>query len=318
MTSLQIYGLSLTSDQPLVTPLLGSLEATTAPDLDICFHPAGPSPFAGQPAEVLYRSPLRTEDSASVSTLSRVDGSPVLSCAGVGDFHLPPGKIEIFPLPEASPAWIELRLLGAVLPFVLESRGVPTLHAATLEHQGSAIGLVSANGGGKTSLAASGLTAGASLLADDLLALYGADGRFLAAPGFPQMRMWPETARHFLPGADLEDFLPGMDKRRVPVGPPGLGRFRRHSTPLAGIYLVDRQPPGSGIEIEPLRPAAALMQLVRHSFTPYVVEALGWQKRRLETFSRLLETVPVKSLRYPGGLDRLPEVVRHLFDDLEA
>ena len=319
MTPRQLYGLSFTTDQPFATPLSGRLEATgDPPDLHICGSPAGPSPLADQPGELLYQSPLQTEDSESVSTLSRIDGSPVLSFTGVGDFYLPPGRIEIYPLPEVALPWIELRLLGAVLPFVLESREVPTLHAATLEHRGVAVGLVSVNGGGKTSLAAAGLAAGASLLADDLLALYFEDGRFLAAPGFPQMRMWPESASHFPPGAELERFLPGMDKRRVPIGPSGLGRFCPHPKPLAGIYLVERQPPGSKIEIERLRPALALMQLVRHSFTPYVVEALGWQERRIEVFGRLLENVPVKILRYPTGLDRLPEVASRLFTDLEA
>lgn len=317
MKSFRLHGLTLTSDFPFVTPLP---ESSLPGELALRCHPPARSPFTDLRGSPLYRSPLQTNTAESVSSLYRVDGSPLLYFAGVGDFHCPPGRIEVYPLPGCADVWLELRLLGAVLPFLLESRGTPTLHASAIEVGGRCLAFLSGNGGGKTSLAAAGLAAGASLLTDDLLAIHSVNGRCIGQPGFPQMRMWPQLADHFLPDiGHLEPVLPELDKRRVPIGPGGLGRFQSRPQTLAGLYLAERRAEtGGGIHIEPVGPARALMQLVRHSFTPYVVEALGWQKRRLTSFERMLDTVPVKTLSYPSGFEHLPGVVERVLVDLYA
>jgi hypothetical protein len=61
-----------------------------------------------------------------------------------------------------------------------------------------------------------------------------------------------------------------------------------------------------------------MLELVRHSFSPYIVEGVGWQPRRLDLFARLLRGVAVRSLVYPSGLERLPEVARAVLEDLDS
>jgi hypothetical protein len=58
-----------------------------------------------------------------------------------------------------------------------------------------------------------------------------------------------------------------------------------------------------------------LIELVRHSFSPHLVQAAGLQPRRLDLFARLVMQVPVRRLRYPSGFERLPEVVERLLKD---
>jgi hypothetical protein len=50
------------------------------------------------------------------------------------------------------------------------------------------------------------------------------------------------------------------------------------------------------------------MELLHHSFIPHAVQALGWQRHRLPSFAQLLQTVPLRRLRYPSGFEHLPRV----------
>src|SRR4029079_18012800 len=95
---------------------------------------------------------------------------------------------------------------------------------------------------------------------------------------------------------DLPIVHPDYTKRRGPVR-----RFSRSSRPLTAIYLPARQE-GGEIRIEPVPPGAALLEIVRHSFSPYLVEAVGWQPRRLEVFSRLVKAVPVRRPVHSSGV----------------
>ena len=67
-----------------------------------------------------------------------------------------------------------------------------------------------------------------------------------------------------------------------------------------------------GVEIQPVSRSEALIELVRHSFSPRLVEAAGLQPSRLDRLSRLVRQVPVRRLSYTSGFERLPEVAEAL------
>ena len=195
------------------------------------------------------------------------------------------------------------------------------LHASAVDAGGRAVLFLAANRGGKSTLAAASMAAGHALLSDDIVALEASPERFVARPSYPEMRMWPETAKRLL--VDWESLAPVhqmFDKLRVPVGSGGFGRFGHQNLPVACIYVPDRQEdehPGR-IEIQPLRHRRALIELVRCSFSPHLVQAAGLQPGRLDTFARLVREVPVRRLSYPSGIDRLSEVTTAVFADLEG
>jgi hypothetical protein len=201
---------------------------------------------------------------------------------------------------------MELRLLGPVLSYWLERLGIPVLHAAAVRTDAGAAGLLAPSGGGKSSLAAALLQAGAPLLTDDILPVEESGGTFLARPGLPQMRMEPDSARHFLGTIDgLAAVSPDDSKLHVPVA-----AFCGTAIPLAGLYLVERRP--GPLEILPLSRREAVVELVRHSFSPYLVEAVGLQPRRLDLFVRLVRQVPVHRLFCPAGFEHLPQAAEAL------
>lgn len=301
MRTHRLYGLTLASDFPFAHRLA---EGHGAPDLTFCqvLRPA----VLEDRGSRLYSSPWHDESGESLAHLDRFPGADVLRFPGTADFYLEPGRIRVHLLDPGGRDLMELRLLGPVLSYWLERLGIPALHAAAVRTGAGAVGFLTHSGGGKSSLAAALVQAGASLLTDDILPVEEVDGTFLGRPGFPQMRLEPDTARRFLGSTDgLAAVSPDDSKLHVPVA-----AFCDATIPLAGLYLVERRP--GPPEVLPLPRRQAVIELVRHSFSPYLVEAAGLQPRRLDLFARLVGEVPVRRLCCPHGLERLPEVAEIL------
>ncbi len=319
MNKHRIFGLTLASDFDFATKLAPGSGAPT-----LTFNRTSSAPVAGGWEDVVpaYASPYRTSAGESRVCLYRSEGLDVLRFAGLADFYLWPDHIVCHAAPEVADALLEICFLGAVLSFWLECQGVPTLHASAVVSRGRAVAFLSSNKGGKTSLAAALLPAGCSLLTDDILALERRGDVFVGRPGYPQMRMWPEEASHFLGGfAGLESVHPELNKLRVPVGDGWLGEFCADSQPLSRIYIPSRRSGkevGDRVEVQRLPPAAALIELVRNSFTGRIVEGLGQQERRLGFFADLVVRVPVCRLVYPSGLRLLPVVGEAVLRDVQA
>lgn len=299
MRTHRLYGLDLASDFPFAHRLA---EGRGAPDLTF-FLEASPVPLPPGAGRRLYSSPWRDEDGESVAHLDRFPGAEVLRFPGTADFHLEPGSIRAHLLDPDRPDLMELRLLGPVLSYWLERLGIPALHASAVRIGSGAVGFLARSGGGKSSLAAALLQAGAPLLTDDVLPVEEREGTFLARPGYPQMRLEPDTAGRLGPTAGLAAISPDDSKLHVPVD-----SFCDTAIPLSALYVVERRP--GPPEILPLSRRDAVRELVRHSFSPYLVEAAGLQPRRLDLFARLVRQIPVRRLCCPEGLDRLERNVK--------
>jgi len=306
MRSHRLFGINLTSDFPFSFHLAaGSAPADTT--FSVCPDPpAVPT--------------VPATDGESVSHLYRALGFDVLREPRMLDFYFWPDRITCHLLDPRYRFLIELRLLGPVLAHWLENRGIPALHASAVAVKGSTAAFLSTHGAGKTGLAAALMQTGCALLTDDLLPIEEQEGTFLGRSGYPQMRMWPDEAVHFLGSCEgLPLVHPELSKRRIPVGPDGFGTFHGSPLPLACLYMPERLPDRNApVQVREIPRSEALIELVRHSFSPYLVEAAGLQPFRFDFFARLVREVPVRRLCYPGGFDRLPEVAEAVLRDLEC
>jgi len=176
------------------------------------------------------------------------------------------------------------------------------------------------SGHGKSTLATAFLRAGHALLTDDILPVEERQGAFWGLPGQPQIKLWPDQVELLIGRqAKLRPVVPDLAKLLVPLGINGYGSFCDSSQPLRCIYLPCRTNPqenNSKVEITPLRPVEAMIELVRFTFIPNITEGLGWQGRRLDFFSRLVEKVPVRRLSYPNGFEQLQQVTEVILQDL--
>ncbi len=317
MNIYHLFGLTLASDYAFANPLLAGNGA-----VDVTFTCCARAPLVlDRQTSPAYTSPHRTDEGKSAACLYRLEECDVLCFAGLADFYLWPRDIVCHPVDPVGKPLIEIYLLGTVLAFWLERQDIPALHASAVVAGQYALAFLSNNKGGKSSLAAALMQAGCHLLTDDLLPVELRDGVLFGRPGYPAMRMWPDEAQHFWGDYEHLDLVhPDLDKRRVPVGPDRLGAFCDAPRPLACIYLPQRRDPaqwGAGIDIIPLSLREAIIELVRHSFLPRIVQALGWQSSRLDFFARLLKQAPMRRLLYPSGFQYLPAVRQAILDDVE-
>jgi hypothetical protein len=204
-------------------------------------------------------------------------------------------------------------LLGPILGFILRLRGFTALHASAAVIGGAAVAFVGPGGSGKSTLAAALARAGYPILSDDVTALAEAEGRFQAIPGYPQIRLWPDSVKR-LYGAD--DALPKLvpasdwwDKRYLDLGQTGL-RFQRQPVPLACVCLLE--PPDAAVRMARIKPVPPLEALPRLIPNTYVNYALNREMRaaEFETLGRLLQKVTVKELTLgtaPEGLAKIGE-----------
>lgn len=313
-----LYGLNLASDFPFATQLT---EGDGKPDLTFRLVDMPPATGWDKGTPAFASSPELDGVEESLVYVYRHGDYDVLRCTDIADYYLWSNSIVCHLLNPIYEYLVEIHLLGIAFSLWLELRGVPALHASAIAVEGQAIVFLGANKGGKSTLAASLVQAGYPLLTDDVLPVDNLGGTYVGRPGYPQMRMWPDQAVHFLGRYENLGLVhPAYSKRRVPIGVKGgMGTFRDEPAPLACLYLPERRQPGeseNGIEVDTVPRTEALMALIGRSFLPHTVEGLGLQPRRLNFFASLLAKVPVRRFVYPEGYDRLPEVRRALLDDL--
>jgi len=311
-----IYGLTLVSDFSFASRLLAG---SGPPDVTFTCAVAPPISGDGPPPAPVYVSRFRTARGESNCSFHRCAGFDLLRFPDVADFYFVADRILGRPVDPDDLGSVEIHLLGTVLSCWLERAGVPCLHASATVAGGGAVGFLTFNGGGKSTLAAALAEVGCPILTDDVLAVR-MDGT-LAQPAYPQVRLWPSEAAHFLgPDSRFPRVDPRIPKMRVPMGPGGLGSFAAAEAPLRCIYVPERRPPGeggNGIDIQPIRPRDAVIELLRHSFIGPLAEAACGRERRLDQLARLAARVPLRRLIYPDGLEHLPHVVETVLADLE-
>lgn len=319
MTLHWVFGLTLSTDWPFANRLL---PGAGEPDLTFACVEQAPRTLDCARLSPLYSSPFRTEGGESVLHVYRIEEGDLLHFPGVADFYVKPALVLCHLLNPEYRHLVEVHLLGTVLSFWLERKGIRALHCSAVVAEDCAVGFLYSNRGGKSTLAVTLLQAGHPLLADDILAVRESEGTFFGEPGYPQMRLWPEEAQHFLGHVDdLPLVHPRLTKRRVPVGREGLGSFCGEAKLLGCIYVPERRPVGEDgdeVEIAPLPPGEALMELVRNSFAARIVAAMGWQGERFDSLARMVRQTPIRRLSYPSGFERLPSVREAILADLRA
>ena len=309
-----VYGLVLTTPHRFANHVV----ETSAP-ADLWVRPVDAPPIAPgwQDLAPAYRSDLMIDDHQHFLDLIVAPDATVFHYSEVVDFFVLADGIAYQVHDAAYDFMVELNLLGNVLSFWLERAGSPVLHAGGVVVDEHVIGFLGDRGTGKTSLAATMIARGYPLATDDRLALTSAPSGYLARPGYPQMRMWPEQARHFLGHDRLERVKRTMPKLRVPVGPGGLGSFDGAVRPLAALYAPQRHD-GDDVTFQNLSHGPALFHLVRHSCLVGIGEAAGMATRRFTILGDVVTRVPVRVVRYPNGLHLLPEIVERIADDARS
>lgn len=244
------------------------------------------------------------------------DHEILLHCPGVGTFHIIDGKeIVVDAVPGAEVAAIRLLLLGPAIALLLHQRGALVLHASAIGYAGAVVGFAGGSGAGKSTLAAALHLRGHPFFSDDLIVIDPSADPVAAWPAFPQSKLWPDTVIALgLTPARLDTIRRGSEKRVRPMTPDHSRSRSRSPLPLRCLYVLER---GDALWVEPLAPAAAMIELVRHSYAPRSLHPTSGPGRFV-ALGRVARGIPVRRLRYQASLTKLPEVVRAVESDLDS
>lgn len=199
--------------------------------------------------------------------------------------HIDPAAklLRCAPADPQSPAWQRI-LLDTALVTASLIRGLDALHAAAVSRGGSCVALVGARGAGKTSIALEALRGGATLVADDVVAIARGPGAEIVAHVAPPLANLPATMSVTGIGEVLHDFGEELWVRveRVADGPQA----------LTAVVVIDRDENHRRARLEPLpEPAVALLSHALHSGADR-----DRRERRFALLADLAERVPAMRL----------------------
>ncbi len=216
------------------------------------------------------------------------------------------------PVPGVAPPTVEHLYLNQVLPLALSRQGELVLHGCAVDIGGQGVAFLGASGRGKSTLAASFATEGTRFLTDDGLLLKWVDGSCMIVPSHPSIRLWADSREALV--STLASVAPAVSftaKSRILAG-PGVA-FCTEDRPLRKVYFLGKEE-AQAPSIMPLRPAEALIELVKHSFL-LDIGARDMLVRHFDDLTRLAELPIYFWLEYPrhyGALSAVREaVVRH-------
>lgn len=232
-------------------------------------------------------------------------------------FHIPQGgfriraasELTVDPSTASSPSAVRLAILGRALGAMLQWRGLFVLHASAVARDGRVIAFVGESGSGKSTTAATFMSNGYDLVADDLVAIDTSGSGLAVRPGYGQLKLWPDAAEaHGIEHGSLARVHERHEKRIVPLAAE---RMAAAAMALDSIYVLAT---GTPTRCEVLTPQKALVELLRHAYAPRIMRSLGRQGDHLSQSTRVAAGISTASLI----IDRNSRKLFDVFDVVAA
>jgi hypothetical protein len=288
MYTYQAFGFILNSDLRF-----NELE-TTAGVADVEIHKV----TINVPDEWLNNKGLRTKASKS---------EILIGISNIVNFQIINGKqLYYHPLEAFHSGKARLYMLGVGFSAIIHQRGLLPLHASSLVKEGKALLICGESGAGKSTTAAALLQQGFQLLADDITVIrINEEGRAVAYPGFPHMKLWPESAEML--GIDnecLSEFAPDITKRGMKVSEA----FQQHAVEIAAIVFITKG--GTALQFSLLNGAEKARILINNTFRLRFVNDTEQYTNYFELVAKTGNACKMLSVKRPDNLNTLTEVTR--------
>jgi len=284
-----VFGLRVRSE--ILLPDLFEARGEGVADVSIKLAPVN-APAPGEP---------------SVWGLTGDGGYAVLTVENIARYAIIGGNSIVIDRAEGvAPADVRLFLLGSACGALFHQRGLLPLHANAIAIGDGAAAFMGRSGAGKSTMAGALLDRGFPLLADDVCVVtQDADGRALAQPGLPRLRLWRDAVEASgRNSADLEVAFVGHEKYVVPTR----AGQAREALPLTRIYLLGELGEGeTGQRIRRLTGVEALQCVMANIYRGHYLPLLGGTERNLHQCVKLVRTVPVFEVRRQWGYDVIDE-----------
>ncbi len=205
---------------------------------------------------------------------------------------------------------------GPILGFVLRLHGITCLHASAIAVGEEAVALVGPAGAGKSTTAAAFSSLGYPVLSEDVVALSKVNGTVSVQPGYPRVRLWPNSFETPYGSSDaLPTLTPTWDKRYLNLSDNG-HRFQPQPLPLSAIYVLgERSNDPAAPFVEDLASNSKLLTLVTNTYTNYMLSP-SMRASEFELLGQLVGSLPIKKVvphADPRFLSQLCEVIAEDF-----
>lgn len=187
-------------------------------------------------------------------------------------------------------------LVGPVLGFILRRRGVLALHASSFSKNGLAFAICGGQGTGKSTTAAALALRGIPIQCEDITPLREQDEIFFAAPGYPRVNLWPDSAANLFGTPDaLPKVTPNWEKRFLSLHEEPV-KFEYHQRQLGATYILDaRTEQDNAPRVETVTARDAVLLLVKNTYMNYLLTR-EQRAAEFESVVRLASRVPARRL----------------------
>jgi hypothetical protein len=219
-------------------------------------------------------------------------------------------ELIVDPIPGTDEALLRPMIFGPGLALLLRQRGLFTLHASSVVIQGTGVAFVGNTGWGKSTLAHAFRERGYPLVTDDLLAIDLHEGKALIVPGFPMIRLWPDSVAVLGKASAQFSKIDAETEKLVHYLSEG---FHDEITPLKSIYILGK---GEQLAIKKLATQEAFINVIAHSWGTMNLTERHFLEMQMSQCALLVDQVPVFRLERPKDLLLLPQICELILADL--
>ncbi len=294
-----IFGLTILSEIPLPATPIEYPPSKIAPDVIVSY---GETP----------------EELPSPQTKGRrfqsAPGQFLLRIESLARYYVRNGReITVTAIPGAEEEKILIFLMGSAFGALLHQRSILVLHASAISIENAAIVFMGPSGIGKSTLAAGFHKRGCQFLADDVCAIALTNGKPAVIPGFPRLKLWPDTLnllgrnRAELRSVSMAPhrvkyFLPVQSPHEIPV-------------PIKTAFLLDRVRSESFI-LAPLAGLAKVDSLIAHTYRLGFLQGTGTREGHFRQCAAVSDQIGIYRVSRPENgptLDDLMDFIERSF-----
>ncbi len=198
--------------------------------------------------------------------------------------------------------------LDQIVPLIIGESGSLVLHASAVKIDGQVVGFVGAAGRGKSTLAAALVKDGAELVADDCLVLRKKNGRILARPTYPSVRLLPDSFDAVAPRVEARNaFRVSQYNEKCRVAVP---RAAEGEAPLSHVlFLTTGQLVSQVVRLENVSPAEVVFRIMPNNFFLDTANPTRLAEK-FDQVCSVAESVACFDLSYARDFAKLDDVVR--------